>query len=55
MSDLMRNDMDVEATKAAGNLTTDLLWRVFLTRIEYWYRCCMYLREATFDSVRAHV
>lgn len=55
MSDLMRNDMDVEATKAAGNLTTDLLWRVFLTRIEYWYRCCMYLREATFDSVRADV
>ena len=51
LGDLMSGDMDEEAMKAVGNLTTDLLWRVFLMRIESWFRYTMRIREATNEDV----
>ena len=48
---LLRSDLDEEALKAVGNLTSDLLWRVFLMRIESWFRSIMYMREVTNEDV----
>ena len=52
MKDLINaDDLEKSAELARGNLTADILWKVFLYRIEFWYRCCMYLRMTTFDDV----
>ena len=52
MKDLINaDDLERSAEMARGNLTADILWKVFLYRTEFWYRCCMYLRMTTFDDV----
>ena len=43
--------MEKNAELARGSLTADILWKVFLLRVEFWYRTCMFLRQFTFDNV----
>ena len=43
--------MEKNAQLARDSLTVDILWKVFLLRVEYWYRTCMFLRQFTFDNV----
>lgn len=51
MKDLIEvDDMESDAEMACGNLTADILWKVFLYRAEYWYRSCIYLRMVVVDD-----
>lgn len=45
--------MEQNAQLARDSLTVDILWKVFLLRVEYWYRACIFLRQFTFDNVRS--
>lgn len=38
--------------KAVSCLTSDLLWKVYFIRIQFWYRSILYLRAATQNEVR---
>ena len=40
------------ADQARSQLTSDILWKVYLLRVYSWLRSCMYMRSVTFDDVR---
>ena len=43
--------MENFAREAHLHLTADLLWKVYLVRMEGWFRSCMYMRTETFKQV----
>ena len=56
MSDMLHREVfDRFMQVAPSQLTPDILWKVYLVRIDDWYRTCMYMRSVTFDHVRSHL
>lgn len=41
--------------KAVSCLTSDLLWKVYFIRIQFWYRSILYLRAVTLKEVRVSI
>ena len=52
MYDLLKADrIEAFAEQAHSQLTSDILWKVYLLRVYCWLRSCMYMRSVTFDDV----
>ena len=52
MSDMLHREVfDRFMQVAPAQLTPDILWKVYLVRIDDWYRTCMYMRSVTFYNV----
>lgn len=55
MHDLLKADMIEDfAEQARSQLTSDILWKVYLLRVDGWCRSCLYLRSVTFDDVSSY-